>query len=340
MPARNARLNSQSGHNELAAAMRSSVEWHCQDEEINPFKRWNPMRPLIEWSNGRIMNRYIHAELDKRYEDWKSNKPAARAKSVMDITIAAYMGEREASEKLDPEFKVWATAQIRLFLFAGHDSTAATIVYSLYMLSKHPEALAKVRAEHDQVFGGDVDSAAHVLKAHPNQINKLTYTTAVIKETLRLFPPASGMRGGLPGVFLRDKNGTKFPTEGLNIWIIHGAIQRNPDYWVDPHSFLPERWLVEPGHSLHPPKGGWRPFEFGPRNCIGQTLAMLDIKITLAMMVREFDVHDQYAEWDQLHPSSKIKTVLGERAYQVPQGAAHPVHGFPCKISMRPKKEL
>jgi cytochrome P450 len=195
--------------------------------------------------------------------------------------------------------------------------------------------LAKVRAEHDDVFGGNVDSAAHVLKEHPQHINKLTYTTAVIKETLRLFPPASGMRGGLPGVFLRDKAGNKFPTEGLNIWIVHGAIQRNPNYWPDPHSFLPERWLVEPGHPLHPPKGGWRPFEFGPRNCVGQTLAMLDIKITLAMTVREFDIQDQYAEWDRLHPSSGINTVFGERAYQVPQGAAHPVHGFPCKVSAR-----
>jgi cytochrome P450 len=338
MPTRNARLDSQSGHNDLAAAMRNSIDWHCQDEELNPFKRWNPMRPLCEWRNSRIMDQYIGKELDKRYEDWKSNEPTARAKSVMDIAIAGYMSERKAVERLDAEFKAWATAQIRLFLFAGHDSTAATIVYSLYMLSKHKDILAKVRAEHDQVFGGDADSAAHMLKEHPQLINKLTYTTAVIKETLRLFPPASSMRGGLPGVFLRDTNGNKIPTDGLNLWIIHGAIQRNPHHWPDPHSFLPERWLVEPGHSLYPPAGGWRPFEFGPRNCVGQTLAVLDVKVTLAMTVREFDVKDQYAEWDRLHPSSRIKTVFGERAYQVPLGAAHPVHGFPCKVSVRDRK--
>lgn len=295
------------------------------------------MRPLVEWNNGRTMNRYINVELDKRYEAWKNDKltASARAKSVMDIAIEAYMEERSASEKLDSGFKAWATAQIRLFLFAGHDSTAATIVYSLYMLSKHPDTLSKIRAELDEVFGET--PAAQKLKQFPNMFNQLPYTTAVIKETLRLFPPASGMRGGLPDVFLRDKNGNKFPTEGLNIWIVHGAIQRNPNYWPDPHSFLPDRWLVEPGHPLYPPKGGWRPFEYGPRNCVGQTLAMLDIKITLAMVVREFDVQDQYQEWDQLHPSpsSEIKTVFGERAYQVPQGAAHPVHGFPCKISLR-----
>jgi cytochrome P450 len=325
-------------HNALAAAMRSSIQWHCQDEEMNPFKRWNPMRPLMEWSNGRTMNRYIDVELDKRYQDWKTNVPATRAKSVMDIAIAAYMGERQGSDKLDADFKKWATVQIRLFLFAGHDSTAATIVYSLYMLSKHPGALAKVRAEHDQLFGGNVDSAAGVLREFPRCVNKLEYTTAVIKETLRLFPPASAMRGGLPGVILQDKNGNKFPTKDINVWVIHSAIQRNPKHWPDPHSFIPERWLAGPGDPLYPPKGGWRPFEHGPRNCLGQTLTLLDIKISLAMTVREFDIHDQYAEWDRLHPSHGTKTVFGERAFQVPQGAAHPTQGFPCKVSVRSKE--
>lgn len=315
--------------------MRSTIEWHCQDQELNPFKRWNPVRPFIQWRNGRIMDRYISRELDKRYEAWKSSKPSTKAKSIMDMTIAAYMSERKSCNKLDAEFKKWATVQIRLFLFAGHDSTAATIVYSLYMLSKHPEAAAKVRAELDQVFGEGADSAARVLKERPQEINKLPYMTAVIKETLRLFPPAAGMRGGLPGVFLRDSNGNKYPTEDLNIWIVHSAIQRHADYWPEPHKFLPDRWLVEPGHPLYPPKGGWRAFEYGPRNCIGQTLVMLDVKITLAMTVREFDIRDQYEEWDRLHPSSGIKTVFGERAYQVPLGAAHPVHGFPCKVTLR-----
>jgi cytochrome P450 len=126
-------------HNALAAATRSSIEWHCQDKKVNPFKHWNPMRPLTEWRNGKTMDRYISTELDKRYEDWRTNEPSTRAKSVMDIAIAAYMGERKAAAKLDFDVKKCATVQIQLFLSAGHDSTAAMIVYSLCMLSKHPE---------------------------------------------------------------------------------------------------------------------------------------------------------------------------------------------------------
>ncbi|KAE8371400.1 cytochrome protein [Aspergillus bertholletiae] len=330
-----ARLHSQRGHNALASALRSSVEWHCQDEEMNPFIRWNPMRPIMQWSNGRTMNHYIGAELDKRYAVWMEKQPLTKANSIIDIALAEFMSTRPAGATLDPEFKTWATIQIRTFLFTGHDSTAATIVYSIYLLSKHPEALSKIRTEHDEVFGSDTSAAAGMVKQHPELINRLPYTLAVIKETLRLFPAASALREGQPGVYLQDKNGTKYPTEGLCIWIIHGGIQRNPNYWPDPHAFKPERWLVRPGHPLYPPTGGWRPFEQGLRDCIGQALALLDIKITLVLILREFDFQDQYAEWDRQHPQPGPNTVFGERAYQIPQGGSHPVNGLPCRVSLR-----
>lgn len=151
------------------------------------------------------------------------------------------MSTQTAGDKLDPEFKAWATIQIQTFLFAGHDSTAATIVYSIYLLSKHPEILAKVRSEHDEVFGPGITAAAGMLKQHPELINRLPYTLAVIKETLRLFPAASALREGQPGVYLQDRNGSKYPTDSLCIWIIHTGVQRNPNYWPEPHAFKPER---------------------------------------------------------------------------------------------------
>ncbi|THC88668.1 hypothetical protein EYZ11_011886 [Aspergillus tanneri] len=333
--AMNTRLHSQRGNNMLAAAMRSSIEWNCQDEEMNPFIRWNPMRPIMQWYNGRIMKRYIGIELEKRYQVWKQHKPSTRANSIIDIVLANFMSTQPAGAKLDPEFKAWATIQIRTFLFAGHDSTAATIVYSIYLLSKHPEILARVRTEHDEIFGSDISAAGRILKQRPELINRLPYTLAVIKETLRLFPAASALRDGQPGVYLEDRNGTKYPTNGLCIWILHGGIQRNPNYWPDPHGFKPDRWLVGPDHPLYPPKGAWRPFEHGPRDCIGQALALLDIKITLVLALREFDFQDQYAEWDRQHPRPGPKTVFGERAYQIPRGGSHPADGLPCRVSLR-----
>ena len=121
----------------------------------------------------------------------------------------------------------------------------------------------------------------------------------------------------------------------MGVWVLHDTIQKNPDYWPQSSSFLPERWLVGTDHPLYPPKWAWRPFEFGAHNCIGQNLVMLDVKVTLALIIREFDIKDAYAEWDSLYPAKGIRTVNGERAYQVSQGASHPANGFPCRVSIR-----
>jgi hypothetical protein len=338
---RNARLHSQRGYNALASAMRSQMHWHMRAEELNPFVRFNPLRQIKYWYNGYKMNKYISVELDKRYLEWRSSrgdtsKPAS--KSVIDLVITGYLADKMPENGLDKEFKAWATSQLRLFLFAGHDSTAATIVYCFYLLSKNPVTLKKIREEHDKVFGPEISEASKLLKEKPQLINELPYTAAVIKEALRLFPPATGLRSGLPNVKLRGSQGNHYPTEGLTMWILHPAMHRDSKYWPEPNSFLPERWLVHPGHDMYPFKGAWRPFEYGPRNCIGQTLAMLDIKITLLMTIREFDIKDAYDEWDRLNPRSGIKSVNGERAYQISQGASHPSDGFPCRVTWRSRE--
>ncbi|KAE8383240.1 putative N-alkane-inducible cytochrome P450 [Aspergillus bertholletiae] len=332
----NTRFRYQQGYNPIAASMRDTIQW-SQAEAANPFYKFNPVRFFKQWRNSRTMNHYIGIELEKRYQEWLQNRPKpstrpTRHQSIMDMTIAEYMKTRAAGPKLDPEFKTWATFQIRLFLFVGHDSTAATIIFCLYQLSKHPDILAKVRAEHDEVCGPY--SAVELLRQRPVVINQLRYTSAVIKETLRLHPPANGLRDGLPGVVLQGQNGRVFPVEGFAIWNLHGAIQRNANSWPEPGSFIPDRWLVKPGHPLYPPNGGWRPFEHGPRNCVGQNMSLVTIKVTLLMIVREFDIHDQYVEWDRLHPSAGIRTMDGERAYMVQKGSGHPAQGFPCKVLM------
>ena len=120
--------------------------------------------------------------------------------------------------------------QIRLFLFAGHDSTSFTICYCYYLLSKCPAALAQIRAEHDAVFGFNLSKVPNLLVEQAHLINQLPYTVAVIKETLRLFPAAFAMRGGLPGIELQDSNDSRYPTAGMNIWILHSVLQRYPEY--------------------------------------------------------------------------------------------------------------
>lgn len=304
------------------------------------------MRPLVQWYNGRVMNKFIERELDHRFAERQREKSSSdnasslsRSKSVVSLALDSYMAQSvdgRPTKEMDKTFKAYATAQVRLFLFAGHDTTSSTLCYCFHLLSSHPEVKAKLRAEHDSILGTDLPEVPSLLIKDPNLLNQLPYTLAVIKETMRLFPAASSMREGSAGVSIVDEAGNSYPTEGVYVWVLHLAIQRNPKYWKEPDVFIPERWLVGPEDPLYPMKGAWRPFEFGPRNCIGQTLVTMDLRTVLAMTVREFDICAAYQEWDRLHPSGKaVKTVRGERAYQIEKGGAHPADGFPCRVAFR-----
>lgn len=328
----------------LTSALRSQMPWLTFGNEINPFDRYHPLRPFIFWYNTRQMDQYISRELEARYAAHRDGQGPDRhnlRKSIIDLALEAYLAENSSkttssAKGMDSTFKSVATSQIKAFLFAGHDTTSTTLCYILHLLSKNPPALQRLLSEHDSVFGPDLAQTASMIEDNPLLLNKLTYTVAVIKETLRLFPPASSTRAGEPGFSITDQEGRSYPTDGFLVWSIHHAIHRDPSYWPEPTSFLPERWIVPPGHVLHPStKGAWRPFEFGPRSCIGQELAMLEMKIVLAMTAREFDIRAAYDEWDGLKGRKGPKAVDGERAYQMMSGGARPSDGFPCRVEVR-----
>lgn len=105
-------------------------------------------------------------------------------------------------------------------------------------------------------------------------------------------------------------------------------------FWPQPDSFIPERWLVSDGDPLRPMKGAWRPFEWGPRNCIGQELALLELKLVMVMTLREFNITASYDAWDQIQGKNEPRTVNKERAYQVLRGTTRPADGFPCRVKV------
>jgi cytochrome P450 len=133
------------------------------------------------------------------------------------------------------------------------------------------------------------------------------------------------------------EDGTRYPTDDTRIWVLHSVLHRNARYWKEPSLFIPERFLVGPEDPLYPIKGAYRPFEHGPRDCIGQALAMSMLRICLVMLIRTFNVAPAYEEWDIMHgiPPERNCRFEGERAYQIGQAGAHPADGFPCRITVR-----
>ena len=95
----------------------------------------------------------------------------------------------------------------------------------------------------------------------------------------------------------------------------------------------PDRWL----DTSNPiPKGAWRGFEHGPRNCIGQELAMLEMKIILPLMLRSFNVRTAYDDFDRLHKAKgPLRTPEGERAFQMLLATGKPADDMPARVTRR-----
>ncbi|KAI1860429.1 hypothetical protein JX265_009828 [Neoarthrinium moseri] len=323
--------------------LRSMINWGTFGSSLNPFKRWNPIRPLLVAYHGRKLSKYIGAVLEddlaerRVRHDLSKESKLKKTKSMAELLVDAYLTEYgDKPGPMEPYFKYLACAQLRLFLIGGHDTTSSTLVYAYHLLYGNPTTLALVRTEHDEVLGKDISLAGARITANPTLLNKLPYTNACIKESMRMFPPASAMRAGTPDIVLKDRDGKLYPTAGWNVWSLHLAMHRSSELFKEPDSFRPERWLVGPDHPLHPPKGAYRPFEFGARSCPGQALSILEVTVTLAMTIREFDIHDAYSEWDTTRPKRGISVAFGDRPYAVEGGGggSHPVDLYPCRISI------
>ena len=273
----------------------------------------------------------------------KSTSSGARNKSIIDLALTAYLKEKDnknPSEAIDPLFKRIAIDQMKLFLFSGHDTTSSTICYVLYLLSIHPDVLSRLRGELDDVFGLDSAQTATRISNDPFLLNKLPYTTAVIKESMRLFPAASTTRRGEPSFTILDpRNGLRYPADpSMLIWLVSHACQHDPAFWPRADEFLPERWLAHEGEEMYPTRGAWRPFEYGPRACIGKELSMIELRIVVCLLARRFEIHAAYEELDALadHRGNgpkgrKLRVVDGERAYQV--GKGEPSDYLPCRVT-------
>jgi len=191
-----------------------------------------------------------------------------------------YKNEDGALQYTDVELR----DHILNFVVAGRDTTAQTLTWLFYELSRNPQVEAKLREEVNRLFSSqrpDYDSVKHT-----------PYLKAVIDETLRLWPP-------VPGDFkhaLKDDvlpSGTKVPG-GVNIVWCQWVMSRIPLYWDDPLVFRPERWLgdskIAPPNGNHPP---FIPFQYGPRTCLGLQMAYLEVKLITVMIMQRFSMrHD------------------------------------------------
>lgn len=160
---------------------------------------------------------------------------------------------------------------------AGHETSSNALSWTLYLLAQHPEILIKLRKEVNEVLASNNSPSF-------SDLYRLPYTKQVIEEGMRLYPPAYAL--GRENIEKDEILGEKIPAKSVLLISIYG-VHRNPKYYPNPTTFDPDRFSPEAVKAR--PKYAYMPFGAGPRMCIGNHFAMMEMQLLLAMMVQRFD---------------------------------------------------
>jgi|ERR1700730_5706901 len=213
----------------------------------------------------RHLDRIITAIIQER------RASRAPANDLLQLLLAAQdeHGTRMTDEQLRAEI-------LTLFL-AGHETTANALTWTWYLLSQNPEAEENLSKELNRVLGGRAPALT--------DLPRLRYTEMVMKESLRLYPPAWGV--GRQAIHDFELGGYRIPA-GTNIFIMQWITQRDPRFFPKPEQFLPERWREDPIRTGRIPRFAYFPFGGGPRVCVGAGFAMMETTLLLATIAQRY----------------------------------------------------
>lgn len=167
------------------------------------------------------------------------------------------------------------TDEVRTILLAGHETTALALTYSLYLLAEHQGAQAALHEELSAALGDRPPTYA--------DLAQLPYTTQVVAEAMRLYPPADVLgREAISDCTVNDVPVPRGTCVFMSQWVMH----RDPRYFPDPLRFDPNRWTPAFQRSL--PRFTYFPFGGGPRVCVGQAFASAEATLLLAAICRRF----------------------------------------------------
>lgn len=216
----------------------------------------------------RRAQRRIHRVLDAMIADYRS-RPATEDASV----ISRLLDARDSDGK--PLDEVTLRNEAAMLFLAGHETTANTMAWVWFLLSQCPEVEARLHSELDAVLGDRLPTLA--------DLRQLTYTQAVVEETLRLYPPLPI----LPREALHEETfkGVRIP-KGSMVFVVPWLLHRHRRLWDKPDHFIPERFL--PGSKEPVSKFAFVPFSIGPRVCAGQSFALTEAMLCIATLAQHF----------------------------------------------------
>src|SRR5438128_5945447 len=239
---------------------------------------------------------FMNKMVDEIIAERRGNAAAAEGKK--DMLGAMMTGvDRATGEQLDD---VNIRYQINTFLIAGHETTSGLLSCAIYALLKHPDVLKKAYDEVDRVLGADVN-----VRPTYQRVTQLTYITQILKEALRLWPPAPAY--GISPLNDETIGGGKYKLrKGTFTTILVTALHRDPSVWgPNPDAFDPENFSKEAEAAR--PVNAWKPFGNGQRACIGRGFAMHEAALAIGMILQRFRLIDVNRYQMQLKETLTIK---------------------------------
>jgi cytochrome P450 len=191
-------------------------------------------------------------------------------------------------------------------LLAGHETTAISLTFTWMLLSQHPDVRRRLEEEVDAVAGDRALTSA--------DLPRLTFTDRVVRESLRLYPPAWSI--GREAAEDVELGGVRFP-RGTWFWFLPWTVHRDERWFADPQRFDPDRWSDAFTKGL--PRFAYFPFSGGPRQCIGNAFATMETVLCLATVARRF----------------RLDVLSGREVPLLPTVTLRPKEGLRVRVSKR-----
>lgn len=224
--------------------------------------------PLPKQRRFRRARRHLGEVVDELVAERKTN-PHPDGDDVLTRLITS------TGEEADPRVgEQRMRDELVTLLLAGHETTASTLGWTLYLLDRNPHVLARLRAEVSAVVGDRTPGFA--------DLERLPYTSMVLQEALRLFPPVWILTRNAQG---DDEIGGYHVPAGSDVLICPYTLHRHPAFWDEPERFDPDRF--DPDRPTTRPRYAYIPFGAGPRFCVGNHLGLLEATLVLVTLVRD-----------------------------------------------------
>jgi cytochrome P450 len=188
---------------------------------------------------------------------------------LLSMLLAAY--DEDGSQLTNRQLR----DEVMTLFLAGHETTALTLSWAWYLLAQNPEVEKKFHSELDEVLQGRLPAMA--------DMSNLKYTETIAKESMRLYPPAYGV--GRETIEECEIGSYRVPAKS-QVFMFQWATQRDARFFEEPQRFCPERWTENFSNTL--PKYAYFPFGGGPRLCIGNYFAMMEVVLLLAGIGQRF----------------------------------------------------